>query len=218
MDQAVNPSERTIYEAHLATCSTCQEQSQLIREWTGSLASALDRSDSAVDLPHDLKVPRRTGWRAAAVIILIASAALGVPPLRAVIIEAGGRAWTSISQRLGIGVVVRTAAELPRVLTRPEGPDFTVILPPDSTAALEIEVVAGDSLAVTQTAAPHGHAGRLIMLPNAIQLGSRSDYLVQVPMSVRRLALRQGDSVIRTFRPSAVGQHWTVPLQTETVR
>jgi hypothetical protein len=218
VDHALEPDELVTFEAHLATCADCGARSRLIQDWTGSLHSVLESTDAGVALPDRLVIPRRAGWRAAAVILLIASAGLAVPPLRAWIVQIGGRVWTSIRHQPSVAVAPRGAAELPRVLVRPGGTEFAIILPIDATAAVEVEVVAGDSLAVTQTAARPGHAGRLVMLPNAVRLGSKSDYLVQVPVSLRRLLLRQGDSVVRVFRPATVGDRWFVPLQPETAR
>src|SRR6185295_14580411 len=108
VDHALEPDELVTFEAHLATCADCGERSRLIQDWTGSLRSVLESTDAPVALPDRLVIPRRATWRAAAVILLIASAGLAVPPLRAWIIEAGARVWATVRYGPSTTVVFRT--------------------------------------------------------------------------------------------------------------
>jgi ferric-dicitrate binding protein FerR (iron transport regulator) len=218
MDEAVESPEQATLEAHIAICPDCGRRSQLVQDWSESLSSVLVTTDRPVALPDSVTLPRRSGWRAAAAIALIIAAALAAPPLRAWMVQAGARVWAAMTPLGATKAPARIATGAPRALTRPGGPDFSILLAPgDTGSTLVVETVSGDSLSVTRTATRPGTSGsRLVMLPDAIQLGGNADYVVQVPLSVRRLFLKRGDAVIRTLRPAAVGERWVLPFQGET--
>src|SRR5262245_49635224 len=126
MDQALGPDEQATFEAHLATCAECHDRSRLIREWSGSLTAVLEDTDSQVKIPERLVIPRRANWRAAAAIILFASA-LAVPPVRAWIIQTGGRMWSSLRHLSSPVTPAPAPVAVPKVLAKVEGPEFTVL-------------------------------------------------------------------------------------------
>ena len=191
----------------------------------GALLAATDEAPRRVAFPAE-QVARAQArgvmvrrLRIAAVAALFL-AAVGVPPVRAWIVDSARAFWVAL------GHPMRTEAVTPSVpsgppnaaavgaVSIPVGESFVLrIATRQASGTLTIQVVA-DSLA-SATVMGERDAAELVIMPDGLrfvnQPASTAGYVLKVPASVTKLTVQIGREAPRTLRPSA-DQHWTIDL------
>jgi anti-sigma factor RsiW len=215
VDGALSPDERAALETHVASCGECRRRRATFERRSARFSQLLRETDvaplvTALRFPaRDVAPVHRAGWRAAAVVLLSLGAAMAVTPVRAWVLSAAKAAWARISP----ASPAPQGPDAGAVSFVPVGSTITVRIPERQNAELTIEVVAGDRVSA------HGGTGSAVtVLPDEVRFADEAtasvEYLVRVPLRVGTIRVYVGGGNVRIFRPSVVGERWTVPLET----
>lgn len=239
LDGEADGALRTDGEAHLAACGTCRERLDRYRTRRERLAHLLVRADYPVPVAPsaDPKViplrpraaaPRpafggRPWLRAAAVVLLLATAAAMATPARAWIMEWVGRQWSRVAQEDRPAAPRSAPVQAPpaqaqasaQVRFVPAGSELRVdVANPQSTGALTLVPVSGQSASAEVVGA---QAVEMLVVPSGLRIrntpGASADYRVQVPDGVRRVRVRIGSGSEITVERAEIGSAGTrLPL------
>ena len=157
-------------------------------------------------------------WRAAAAVALLAVAAVGVPPVRAWIVQAARALWAAARP-------TRPAAKAPAtgspagagaVTFSPGAGSFVVeVVRPQATGTLTVETT-GRPVASAAVSGATGSA-ELVVLPHGLRIANDSaataSYVVRVPASLGRIAVGIGGAAVRTLVPAGPGERWVLDLR-----
>lgn len=237
LDGEADGALRTDGEAHLSACGTCRERLDRYRTRRARLAHLLVRADYPVPAAPsaDPKViplrPRaatstfrsRPWLRAAAVVLLLATAAAMATPARAWIMEWVGRQWSRIAQEDRPAAPRSAPEQAPpaqaqasaQVRFVPAGSELRVdVANAQSAGALTLVPVSGQSASAEVVGA---QAVEMLVVPSGLRIrntpGVSADYRVQVPDGVRRVRVRIGSgSEISVERAEIGGAGRRIPL------
>ncbi|HEX9727880.1 MAG TPA: hypothetical protein VGA37_05200 [Gemmatimonadales bacterium] len=213
IDRECDGFERDMMGRHLATCAICDGRVSVIEAWSAAFRAAL-RS----------RVGRRANrrWlrRLAAAAAIAMAVGLTVEPVRAWVAHQAVAVWsmvtgTATTAQPGILVPAPGEPASASLTFAPEGPRFELHVDVwQETGDLTMTTVA-DTQA---TATVLGGDGReeLFVLPSGLRIvndpGSRADYQVQVPASMREIRVTVGDGAVRSFAPGQPGASRTIAV------
>lgn len=189
-------------------------------ERLGALLRATDPAVPAMAYPADRiahAVRRRTvvRWRAAAAIAVVATAALGVPPVRAWIVRTAQVLWSAATGRRHTAPAAPAQPEATNSVTfTPAAGAFVIhVARPQREGSLTVETVADTS---ASAAVPGGRGAALVVLPDGLNIvnetGATSSFVVRVPATVRRIAVTIGSAAPTILTPARAGQRWVLDL------
>ena len=155
-------------------------------------------------------------WSAAAAVVVLASAALGVAPVRAWIVRAARVVWAAATGRGRVGAAAPVAARAASTVSfTPSGSTFTVrIAGRQSGGTLTLETAPGREASAVIT---DGEGASLVVVPDGLRIengpGATASLVVRVPAATSRIAVSVGAAAPRLFAPSGPGQRWVVDLR-----
>lgn len=155
-------------------------------------------------------------WRAAAAIALVALAAVGVPPVRAWIVQAARALWAATRPAAGSPAAGSPAAGAGAVTFSPGAGSFVLqVVRPQATGTLTVETT---ERAVASAAVGGGTGGaELVVLPHGLRIvndsGATASYVVRVPASLGRISVAIGEAAVRTLGPARPGERWVLDLR-----
>lgn len=157
-------------------------------------------------------------WRAAAAAALFALAAVGVPPVRAWIVQTARTLWAAARppKPAALSPSTGSAAGAGAVTFSPAAGSFVLqVVRPQPAGTLTVETTGR----ATASAAVSGGRGgaELVVLPHGLRIvndpGTTASYVVRVPASLGRISVGVGEAAVRTLVPSGPGQQWVLDLR-----
>jgi hypothetical protein len=221
LDAAIAGEEREAAARHLATCGACADRLAVVQRRTARLAELL----AATDVPVSdtlLRTPRRpvpVPALAAAVVLMAATAAATVQPVRAWVVERSLAVWTLVtggSEAHGAASAERPAdpAATASVSFVPSGRTFFVQVAVHQRVGT-VTVVSEAGSAVTAEVRGGGPE-QLVVLPDGLRIdntdASSADYTVIVPATLREVSVAVAGRVVVRLTPGGAASAWTVPL------
>jgi len=155
-------------------------------------------------------------WSAAAAVIVLASAALGVAPVRAWIVRAARVVWAVATGREHAGAAVpATPRAASSVSFTPAGSTFTVrIAGLQAAGTLTLETTPGGTASAAIT---EGEGASLVVVPDGLRIENGPDatasLVVRVPAATPRIAVSIGAAAPRLLASSGPGRRWVVDLR-----
>lgn len=215
------------WERHLEGCAECGRRLALLERRARRLSALVVE----IDLPAEFRQPvlharrtwRHSGWlRAAAIVLVVLSSLLLVPPVRAWALGWVSARFTRIAAGHSADGARPRAADAPaerasaRVGFAPAGDQLTIVvvaeqaggalvLTTTSASEVTVEVVGG-----TGVETPLVHAGglRILNVPT-----TRASYHVALPPSIGRIEVRVGHRPPVSIERASVGRERRVELR-----
>jgi hypothetical protein len=155
-------------------------------------------------------------WRAAAAIAVLATATLGVPPVRAWIVKTARVLWSmAAGTRHTVAVPAAAGHAANSVTFTPAAGAFNLrVARPQAEGSLTVETVADSS---AEAAVTGGSGAELVVLPDGLRIVNdgvaSSSFVVRVPATLKRIVVTIGSATPLVLKPSRPGQRWTVDLR-----
>jgi hypothetical protein len=188
-------------------------------ERLGALLRATDAPVPAIAYPLEriARAARRRAakrWSAAAAVLVLASAGLGVAPVRAWIVRAARAMWAAAAGRAPAAAAPAAPRAASSVSFTPSGRIFTVhVAGGQAAGTLTLESTAGTEASAAVTA---GEGATLVVLPDGLRVdnqpGATASFVVRVPATAR-VIVSIGPAAPRVFAPSGPGQRWVLDLR-----
>ncbi len=229
LDAAIEDDEREAVARHLATCDACADRLATFRRRSARLGELLQATDVPVS-DTALRAPRRfaasPALAAAAVVLMVASVAVAVQPVRAWIVERSLQVWTLVT---GDSEEIVAADETPTaepattasVSFAPSGPRFFIRVAGNQRTGT-VTVGAGGASAVTAAVRGGSAMEQLVVLPDGLRIvntdESTADYEVIVPATLSVITVEVAGRVVARFTPGGRASTWTVPLGADVGR
>jgi len=204
-----------------------QDQSDLATERArrlGALLRATDPPVPTIAFPaaRIASAARRRAlwrWRAAAAVALFALAAVGVPPVRAWIVQAARALWAATRPTRPApapGSESPPGGGAGAVTFSPGAGSFVLeVVRPQATGTLTVETTERP-LASAAVSGATGSA-ELVVLPHGLRVvndsGATVSYVVRVPASLGRITVGIGGAAVRTLVPAGPGERWVLDLR-----